>query len=108
MTARTSTDVKRAFKRFVELVKPIEDVRYVVAFDEEELDIYTYIDALDEAVMSRVHHVEMQLMDEFPTLLVDFHVRYLEGRPLEAFTSPLPGLTYVRGNGDDVPGKVES
>ncbi len=39
MTTRTSSALKQAFKRFVALVKDIEDVRYVVAFDDEEPEI---------------------------------------------------------------------
>ena len=41
MTTRTSPALKQAFKCFVELVKPIEDVQYVVAFDDEETLFYT-------------------------------------------------------------------
>ena len=107
MTTRTSSSLEHAFKRFVELVKPIEAVRSVVAFDEE-LDIFTYIKDLDEAVMSRVHQVEITIMEEFPLLLVDFHIRYLEGRPLESFVHPLPTLTYLREKSGDSQDRVES
>jgi hypothetical protein len=96
VTTRTSPALKQAFKRFVKLVKPIEDVQYVVAFEDEETQISTYITKLDEAVSSRVHHAEFVIMDEFPSLLVDFHVWYLEGKPLRNFIHPLPRLTFAR------------
>ena len=100
MTTRTSSVLKQAFKRFVELVKPIDDVRYVVAFEDDELDFYTFITKLDQRVSSQVHSADIVIMEEFPDLLVDFHVRYLEGRPLETFVRPLPQLVYAREHGD--------
>ena len=98
MTTRTSPTLKQAFKRFVELVRPIEDVQYVVAFDDDELDFYTFITQLDDAVSSQVHEAEFQIMDNFPDLLVEFHVRYLEGRSPESFVGQLPTLSYSRGS----------
>lgn len=94
MTTRTSTELKKAFKRFVELVKPIEDVRHVVAWDEGEPEIFTYITRLDEAVSARVHEAEFQIMRDFPDLPVLFHVRYLEGRQLDP--EALPPLSYSK------------
>ena len=96
MTTRTSSALKQAFKRFVDLVKPVEDVQYVVAFEDDELDFYTFITKLDDAVSSQVHEAEFQIMDSFPELLVDFHVRYLEGRRPESFVGQLPPLSYSR------------
>lgn len=87
MTTRTSAEVKQAFKRFVELVKPIEDVHYVAAFDDEEPEISTYITRLDESVSFRVHGAEICIMDEFPDLPIDFHIWYLEGRPIDSFSA---------------------
>ena len=96
MTARMSTSLKKAFKRFVELVEPIDDVCYVVAFDEDELEISTYITRPDEDVMSRVFRAEFEIMKRFPLLPIDFHVWFLEGRPLEALVNPIPPLIYSR------------
>jgi hypothetical protein len=96
MTTRTSASLKHAFKRFVELVKPIDDVRHVVATDYEEPDIYTFITRRDEAVMFDVFQAEYRIMEEFPDLPVDFHVRYLEGKKPEDFMKPLPALAYSR------------
>jgi hypothetical protein len=82
--------LKQAFKRFVELVKPIDDVRHVVAIEDGAPDIFTYITTLDESVSSQVHHAEFEIMRDFPNLAVLFHVRYLEGRKLDAYAlSPL-------------------
>jgi hypothetical protein len=108
MTTRTSSSLKQAFKRFVELVKDIDDVRCVVAFDDQEPDIFTYIEDLDELVMSRVHEVEIRIMEEFTLLLADFHVRYLEGLPLESFVHPLPALSYLRHGTDGARAKADN
>ena len=83
MTTRTSSSLKQAFKRFVELVKPIEDVQYVVA-SEDGGHIFTYITQSDQGVYSQVHAAEFQIMRDFPSLDVLFHVRYLEGKHLDA------------------------
>ena len=96
MATGTSTELKRAFEQFVELVKPIEDVRYVVAFDDEEPEISTYITRLDEGVMLQVIRAEIPIMEEFPDLPVDFHVWSMEGRPIESFVGQIPTLAYVR------------
>jgi hypothetical protein len=96
MATRTSASLKQAFKRFVELVRPVEDVRHVVAFDGDAPEISTYITRLDEDVSIQVFHAEYKVMDEFPDLAVDFHVWYLEGDSLEDLVSPLPPLVYSR------------
>ncbi len=96
MTTRTSSSLKQAFKRFVELVKPIEDVQYVVAFEDDELDFYTYITRRDSNVSSQVYKAEIAIMQMFPELLIDFHVRYLEGRAIETFVRSLPPLVYAK------------
>ena len=86
-----------AFNQFVDQVKDIEDVQYVVAFDDEEPEISTYITRMDEAVTMQVIRAEIPIMEGFPNLPVDFHVWYLEGRPIESFVGQLPTLAYVRG-----------
>ena len=98
MTARTKSSLKQAFKRFVELVKGIEDVQYVAAFDDEELDFFTYIASSEQSVYSSIHNAEAVVVEEFPDLLIDFHVRYMQGRPIETFIRPLPPLLYRKGN----------
>jgi hypothetical protein len=96
MTTRTSPALKQAFKRFVDLVKPLDDVQYVVAFDEEEPEISTYITKLDEAVMVKVIRAEIPIMEEYPDLPVDFHVWFMDGKPIESFVGQLPPLVYAR------------
>ena len=100
MTTRTSTELKQAFKQFVELVKPIEDVCNVVVLEDGKPKLFTFIRQLDDAVSSQVHNAEFQIMDDFPELPVEFHVRYLEGRPLKSFISPLSALTFSRKTPD--------
>ncbi|HWO73498.1 MAG TPA: hypothetical protein VNN21_08065 [Dehalococcoidia bacterium] len=95
MPARTSTPLKQAFQRFVELVKPIPQVKHVVGFEQGQ-DIYTYIESRDEDVMKKVFRAEDKVFDEFPETLIEFHVVYLEGRPLEDFVRPLPKLVFSR------------
>jgi len=96
MTTRTSASLKHAFKRFVELVKPIEDVHHVIAGDDGEPRIYTFITKMDEPIMFEVFHAEYRVLEEFPDLPIDFHVRFLEGKPLESFLRPASALHYSR------------
>jgi hypothetical protein len=96
MATRTSASLKHAFKRFVELVRPIEDVRHVVAFDDELPEIFTYITKLDEKVMFQVYDAQVSIMEDYPELPLDFHIRYLEGRPLESFVYPMPPLSFSK------------
>ena len=88
--------LEKAFRRFVELIEPIEDVHYVVAFDEGDLDVFAYITKRDRAVSQRVHEAEFKVLDEFEDLSLNFHVVYLEGRDLESFVRPLPSLKYSK------------
>lgn len=94
--ARSRKTVERAFLRFVELVGPVPQVHHVVAFDDHDGDFFTFIKRRDEAVCKTIFHHQYQVMREFPDLGADFHVVYMEGRPLEQFISPLPGLVFSR------------
>ena len=96
MSTRTSSSLKHAFKRFVELVKPIDDVRHVVALDDERPEIFTYIAKLNEAVAFRVYDAQISIMEDYPGLQLDFHVRSLDGRPLESFVQPIPRLIFSK------------
>ena len=100
MTTRTSASLKHAFKRFVELVKPIEDVRHVVAFEDGEMDIFTYIRERDDDVSKLVYEAEFAIMEQFPELPILFHVRWLEGKALDSFVRPPPSLTYSKQGSD--------
>jgi len=95
MPARTSTPLKQAFQRFVELVKPIEDVRHVMVLEDGRLDFFTYVTKLDEEISMLVHEAEFEVMREFPDLPILFHVRCLEGRPFD--TQNLSALSYSKG-----------
>ncbi len=53
--------VERAFRRFVDLVKPIPQVRHVVAYDDHGGDFFTFIERRDEDVCKAVFHTEYQL-----------------------------------------------
>ena len=88
--------VERAFRRFVELVKPIPQVHHVVAFDDHGGDIFTLIERRDLEVCKAVFNKEDQVMDEIPELESAFHVIYLEGRPLEEHIHTLPRLVFSR------------
>ena len=88
--------LETAFKRFVELVGPIDDVQHVVAIEPRRPDVYTYIRRLHDEVMSRVFRAEDTLADEFPDILIEFHIVFLEGRPFDYFWSSAPELTYSR------------
>lgn len=88
--------LRDAFQRFVELVEPIPEVRHVVALNGRSPDIFTFIVKRDEQVCKLVFRAEDQIMDEFPKLEVEFHIKYMEGRPLDHFIHPLPDLIFSR------------
>ena len=92
MAAKT----KRAFREFVKLVEPIDDVRHVVAFADGAPEIFTYIRHRDDEVCRAIYQAEYRVADDFPELGMDFHIVYMEGRPLSKFVSPLPGLVFSR------------
>ena len=97
MTTKAQTQaLKAAFRRFVELMEPLEDVHYVVAVEPMRPDIFTFIRTIDDDVMKHVFSAQNVIHEEFPDILIDFHVRFLEGRPLDYFLDPLPELTYSR------------
>ncbi|HEX5141357.1 MAG TPA: hypothetical protein VFX19_10455 [Dehalococcoidia bacterium] len=83
----------KAVRRFVDLVRPIDDVRHVVKIDEGQTGIFTYIIRLDESVSRQVYEAEFQIMKEFEDVPLEFHVRYLDGRP---FSPPESGLVFSR------------
>jgi hypothetical protein len=91
----TSETLKTAFYHFVELVKPIDEVQCVVGVDAGT-EIYTYIKQMDRSVSKRIFEKENQIILDFPELPTDFHIVFLEGRPLEDFVRKLPELAYVR------------
>ena len=95
MPAKSQT-LAAAFERFVELVKPIEDVQYAAAFEPRRPDIYTYIKKRDEDVSKQIYRAEDVIADEFPDLLIEFHVRWLEGRSIEEFVGSAPPLFFAR------------
>jgi hypothetical protein len=46
--------------------------------------------------MFDVFHAEDRIIEEFPDLPVDFHLRYLERRKLEDILGPLPPLAFSK------------
>jgi len=96
--AESTTALRTAFERFVALVTPIEAVQYVAAYEPRRPDLFTYIECLDESVMRSVFEAEAALDEEFPELLIDFHVVFLDGRTMEDFVRPVPNLFYDRSS----------
>lgn len=92
--------LRNAFDTFVSLVKPINQVRYVIGFDSSAPEVFTLIDKRDEAVCRAVFEAEDRIVQAFPRLDLDFHITYLEGRPLEAFFAPPPSLFFARETGN--------
>ncbi len=91
-----ATSLKSAFEQFVRLVTPIEAVQYVAAYEPRRPDIFTYIERMDEAIIERVFEAEEAIDAEFPELLIDFHVVFLDGRTMEDFVRPVPALFFDR------------
>jgi hypothetical protein len=86
--------LSNAFSRFVQLIGSVPDVCYVTATEPRRPDIHTYIKRWDQDVMHQVFLAENKVADEFPELLIDFHVWFLDGRRIHDFVNPLPELFY--------------
>ena len=93
--ATKTASLKSIFRQFVELVDPIEEVQYVVA-PEPGVDIYTFIKERNDAVVHQIFEQEYAMLRNFPDLLVDFHIFFLEGRDVQDFINPLPRLVFSR------------
>jgi hypothetical protein len=85
-----------AFERYVDLVRHIDDVYYVTAHEPRRPDIYTYLREQDRASVRQIMQAEAAVDDEFPELLIDFHLVFLDGRRIEDFSRPIPDLFYSR------------
>lgn len=89
-------DFRRAYEQFVRLVQPITAVRYVGGMSGESPDIFAFIERRDETVCRSIFEAEDRIVQSFPKLNIDFHITYLEERPIEAFLSPPPSLFFAR------------
>ncbi len=88
--------LKAAFRRFVELVEPIEDVYAVRAMEPRRPDIFTYIKQMDDEVETGVIHAQWTVADEFPEMLIDFHIVFLDGKSVEYFHHGPAEFVYSR------------
>ena len=82
----------------------MEEVAYVVATDYPEVDIHAFIKTMDYDACLRLIEEESKIRVQFPDLEFDFHVVFLEGRPLSDFINPLPALVYSREKAVAQPG----
>ena len=90
-------NLKRTFHEFVELVKPIPQVKHVVAFPEEGGEIFTYIERMDEQVELAVIAAQIAMMEGWhEDEAVDFRTIYMNDRALSDFVRPLPALHFSR------------
>ncbi|MBM2826713.1 MAG: hypothetical protein HW403_777 [Dehalococcoidia bacterium] len=97
--ARTKSKGRRAFDSFVEAVKDIPKVQHVVAYIQgQEIDVHTFIEDRDVEVCRRISEVELQIILANLDLDLDFHVWYLDGRPLHQEICPLPALVFSHTN----------
>ena len=72
-----------AMERYADEARKIPSVAAVVVVPGEERDLSTYIDKRDWDVSDKLMDIEDELFAAFDDQLFDFHVWYLEGRPLE-------------------------
>jgi len=87
-----------AMERYAAQARKIPGVAAVVVVPGEERDLSTFIDKRDEEVMDRLMDVEDDLFATFNDELFDFHVWYLEGRPLEQELPHNGRVIYRRGD----------
>jgi len=89
-------NLKSAFRRFVDLVKPIDEVYCVTAVEPSRPDFFTYIRQRNDEVVRQIFQAEKAVNKEFPDVLIDYHIIFLEGRPLEDFVTHQPEFTYLK------------
>jgi hypothetical protein len=73
----------QAMELYASKARSIPGVAAVVVVPGEERDLSTYIDKRDWDVSEKLMDIEDELFAAFDDQLFDFHVWYLEGRPLE-------------------------
>ena len=73
----------QAMELYAAKARSIPSVAAVIVVPGEERDLSTYIDKRDWDVSEKLMDIEDELFAAFDDQLFDFHVWYLEGRPLE-------------------------
>ena len=86
-----------AMERYADEARKIPSVAAVVVVPGEERDLSTYIDKRDWDVSEKLMDIEDELFAAFDDQLFDFHVWYLEGRPLEDELPRNCRVIYQRG-----------
>lgn len=74
--------IEAGLGEYVKLASQIGAVVGVEYADGRDRDLFTFIDTRDEDVLEQILDIEDHLFEMFDDVLFDFHVRYLEGRPL--------------------------
>jgi hypothetical protein len=74
--------IEAGLGEYIKLASQIGAVAGVEYADGRDRDLFTFIDARDEDVMEQILDIEDHLFEMFNDVLFDFHIRYLEGRPL--------------------------
>ena len=90
--------LEQAIELYAAKARSIPSVAAVIVVPGEERDLSTFIDKRDEEVMDRLMDVEDDLFAEFDDELFDFHVWYLEGRPLDEELPRNCRVIYRRGD----------
>lgn len=75
---KLSATEKAAFKRFVELVKPIEAVRCVALIDGGSLEVITYVTGRSQKDYEEISNAEDEIIEGFPGVVIEFHVYGIE------------------------------
>ena len=96
-----ASDIVKALDEYVRLAAGIPQVASSVHVPGPERDLFTYIDDRDEAVLDRLNSIEDRLFELFDDVMFDFHVFYLQGRPVEVMAPSTGRVMFSRGNDAD-------
>src|SRR3954447_7506962 len=88
--------LEKGLKEYMRIVSAIPSVAAIVVVPGPERDLFTYIDERDEGVLDQIADVEDELFRAYDEVLFDFHVIYLQGRPLKEMAPTSGKQIYLR------------
>ena len=104
--SRSAQSLAPSVAEFINRIGRIENVRCVVVDNGDRvIEITTFAEPLTEETRDAVYAVEVGMIDDFPELVFDFHLRDasdLQGVPPDK----IPGVVAVWGSPDENSGRT--
>ena len=92
----TQKELEKGLREYTRLASLIPAVAAVVVVPGPERDLFTYIDDRNEEAIEQLLDAEDKLFELFDDVLFDFHLVYLEGRPLRQMAPTSRKVVYSR------------